>query len=226
MAGGIDISVEFPELEQLKQAYELLPRNIAAKHMGAALNKTIEPAFRLLKTLTPRGPTGNLKRAIAKKVKRYTGSPKSRNPAKSPGAAVALAGYVAPPRKRSEDLGKNQKGSHGGFLEFGTKQRRTKSNIASSFKRTGKKIKAIVSSRSGKVVSNPKPPKGFIRVVRKGDTVDLGSFPIGGKAGVPPVRTAYERSLPAMKSVLAQQMTVSLNNALKEMASPFGKGRK
>jgi hypothetical protein len=65
-------------------------------------------------------------------------------------------------------------------------------------------------------------------VVRKGDgdTVDLGSFPIGGKGGVPPVRTAYERSLPAMKSVLAKQMTVSLNNALKEMASPFGKGRK
>ena len=225
MADGIDISVEFPELQQIKDAFELLPRNIAAKHMGAALNKTIEPAFRLLKQLTPQGPTGNLKRAIAKKVKRYTGSPKSRNPAKSPGAAVALAGYVAPPRKRSEDLGKNQRGSHGGFLEFGTKQRRTKSNIASSFKRTGS-IKSIVSGRSGKVISDPKPPKGFIRVVRKGETVDLGSFPIGGKGGVPPVRTAYERSLPAMKSVLAEQMTVSLNNALKEMASPFGKGRR
>lgn len=225
MADGIDISVEFPELQQIKDAFELLPRSIAAKHMGAALNKTIEPAFRLLKTLTPRGPTGNLKRAIAKKVKRYTGSPKSRNPAKSPGAAVALAGYVAPPRKRSEDLGKNQRGSHGGFLEFGTKPRRTKSNIASSFKRTGA-IKSVVSGRSGKVTSNPKPPKGFIRVVRKGDTVDLGRFPIGGKAGVPPVRTAYERSLPGMKSVLAQQMTASLNNALKEMASPFGKGRR
>lgn len=225
MAGGIDIKVEFPELDKLKRAYEFLPRSIAAKHMGAALNKAIDPAFRLLKTLTPRGPTGNLRRSIAKKVKRYTGSPKSRNPAKSPGAAVALAGYVAPPRKRSEELGRNQKGSHGGFLEFGTKRRQTKSNIASSFKRTGR-IKTIVSGRSGRVSSSPKPPKGFIRVVRKGETVDLGSFPVGGKGGVPPVRTAYERSLPAMKSVLAQQMTVSLNNALKEMASPFGKGKK
>ena len=53
MAQGIDVSIEFPELEQIKAAFKTLPRNIAAKHMGAALNKSIDPGFRLLKTLTP-----------------------------------------------------------------------------------------------------------------------------------------------------------------------------
>lgn len=222
MAQGIDVSIEFPELEQIKAAFKTLPRNIAAKHMGAALNKSIDPGFRLLKTLTPRGPTGNLRKAIRKKVKRYTGSLTSKNPAKSPGAAVALAGYVAPPRKKAADTAANEKGYHGGFLEFGTKDRKTKGYIASSFSRSGA-VKVVVAKRSGKITTRPKPPKGFVKAVSKGGTVDLGRFPIGGKGGVPPVKTAFQRAQPAIRSAMNVEMTKSLNNALKEMASPFGK---
>lgn len=222
MADGVDVTVAFPELEQIKAAFKTLPRNIAAKYMGAALNQAIEPGLKLLKTLTPRGPTGNLRKAIRKKVKRYTGSPTSRNPAKSPGAAVALAGYVAPPRKKSAELGSNEKGYHGGFLEFGTKERKTKGYIASSFKRTGP-VRVVVAKRSGKVSTKPKPPKGFVKAVPKGGTVDLGKFPIGGKGGVPPIKTAFERAQPSIRSAMASELTKALNNALKEMASPFGK---
>lgn len=224
MAGGIEITADFPELEALKKAFQSLPRNIAAKYLGAALNKTIEPAARMLKTLTPRGPTGNIRRAIRKKVKRYTGSPTSRNPAKSPGAAVALVGYVAVPRRRASDAKSSEKGYHAGFLEFGTKRRRTKSNIASSFARSGR-VSIVRGKRSGLITTKPKPPKGFMKVAKKGDTVDLDAFPIGGKAGVPPVKTAYQRSLSGMKTQLPREMTVALNNALKEMASPFRRGR-
>lgn len=224
MAAGVDVKIAFPELAEVKKAFTLLPRNIAAKYMGAALNKAIEPGFKLLKTLTPKGPTGNLRKSIKKKVKRYTGSPTSRNPAKSPGAAVALAGYTAPPRTRSADAKANEKGYHGGFLEFGTKERRTKGRIASSFARSGP-VKVMVAKRSGNVTSKPKPPKGFVKAVPKGETVDLGKFPIGGKGGVPPVKTAFERSRGAISSAMNLEMTKSLNNALKEMASPFGKRR-
>lgn len=222
MASGLDVKIEFPELEQIKLAFRELPRNIAAKYMGAALNQAIEPGVKQLRSLTPRGPTGNLRKAIRKKVKRYTGSPTSRNPAKSPGAAVALAGYTAPPRKKSADLKSNEKGFHGGFLEFGTKDRKTKGNIASSFGRSGP-VRLVVAKRSGKFSTKPKPPKGFVKVVKKGGSVDLGRFPIGGKAGVPPVKTAFQRAEPAIRSAMAVEMTKALNNALKEMASPFGK---
>lgn len=222
MAAGIDVTIEFPELEQIKAAFKTLPRNIAAKHMGAALNKSIDPGFRLLKTLTPRGPTGNLRKAIRKKVKRYTGSPTSKNPAKSPGAAVALAGYVAPPRKKARDAEANEKGYHGGFLEFGTKERKTKEYIASSFKRSGA-VRVVVAKRSGKVTTKPKPPKGFVKAVPKGEVVKLGRFPIGGKGGVPPIKTAFQRSQPSIRAAMNVELTKSLNAALKEMASPFGK---
>jgi|694.fasta_scaffold17722_7 hypothetical protein len=225
MADGPDITAKFPQLEQLRAAFRGLPRNIAAKYMGAALNKSIQPGLQLLKTLTPRGPTGNLKRAIRSKVKRYTGSPTSRNPAKSPGAAVAMAGYAAAPRTKKDDLKSYQKGFHAGFLEFGTKRRRTKGNIASSFRRSGK-VKTIVAKRSGAVTSKPRPPKGFVRVVPRGETVDLGEFPIGGTAGVPPVKTAFDRSRATMSSAMVLEMTKALNNAIKEMASPFRAGRK
>lgn len=222
MAAGIEVNIEFPELEQVKAAFKTLPRNIAAKHMGAALGKAIDPGFKLLKSLTPRGPTGNLRRAIRKKTKRYTGGPTSKNQAKSPGAAVALVGYVAPPRKKAAETAANEKGYHGGFLEFGTKERKTKGYIASSFRRSGP-VKVVVAKRSGKITTKPKPPKGFVRAVPKGGTVDLGRFPIGGKAGVPPIKTAFERAQPAIRSAMNIELTKSLNNALKELASPFGK---
>lgn len=213
MAGGIDLTLEFPELAAIKEAFRTLPKNIAAKHMATALGRAMEPAMTALKNLTPRGATGNLKRSIRKKTKRYVSS----------GAGVALVGYTAAPRKKAADLKSNEKGQHQGFLEFGTKERRTKNNIASSFKRTGV-IKAVTAKRSGKVTSKPGPPKGFIKVARKGGTVDLGKFPIGGKAGLPPVRTAFERTRGAVSAALTKEMTVSLNNALKEMAGKFRRG--
>lgn len=217
MAGGVEVDIQFPELKEIKEAFRGLPKNIAAKYMGAALNKAIEPGLQLLKKLTPKGPTGNLRRAINRKIKRYTKGNAS-------GAAVALAGYVASPKKKTSDLKNNQKGHHAGFLEFGTKDRKTKGNIASSFRRSGP-VRLVVAKRSGKMTTNPKPPMGFLKKVAKGGVVDLGKFPIGGKGGVPPVKTAFERSRPAMDAKMTTEMTKALNNALKEMASPFGKRR-
>lgn len=214
MAGGLDINVDFPDLEQIKAAFNMLPSNIAAKYMGAALGKAIDPGFKLLKSLTPRGPTGNLRRSIREKTKKYTRT----------GAGVALAGYTAAPKGKAADAKANQKGHHQGFLEFGTKERKTKGRVASSFARSGP-VKVVFAKRSGKVTTKPKPPKGFVKAAKKGETVDLGKFPVGGKGGVPPVKTAFERSLSSIKGSMAKEMTIALNNALKEMASPFRRGK-
>lgn len=217
MAGGVDIGVDFPQLDEMKDAFRVLPTNIAAKYMASALRKAIAPAYKMLRQLTPRGPTGNLKRAVRTKTKRYTRS----------GAGVALVGYTAAPRKKASDLKGNEKGAHQGFVEFGTKRRKTKGRIASSFSRTGK-IQAIRGRRkNAKVKSSPKPPKGFVKAAKKGDTVDLGQFPIGGRKGIPPVKTTFDRTLPEMRANLPKEMRLALHAALKEMASPFRqKGRR
>lgn len=210
-----NVTVEIPDLEQIKAAFRALPPNIAAKHMGAALGKSIDPGFRLLKSLTPRGPTGNLKRSIGKKTKKYV---KQKS-----GAGVGLAGFSAG-AKQGETPKSTQKGHHAGFLEFGTGDRITKGRFASSFSSRGS-VKMLRSKRRG-VFTKPAPPKGFFKAAKKGENVDLGKFPIGGSTGVPPVKTAFQRGLAQMKTVLNSEMTVSLNKALAEMAGPFRVGRK
>jgi hypothetical protein len=46
-------------------------------------------------------------------------------------------------------------------------------------------------------------------------------MPIGGKLGQPPVKTAYQRSLPEMRAQMPINMTLALNNALKDLADKF-----
>lgn len=132
MRKGVEVTVEFPELNNLKRAFNNLRPSLAKKHMGAAIRQTLKPGVDALRSTTPKGPTGNLRRAIASKVKTY-----------SNGGAVGLVGYTAagsgktkPAASGTVKKGKNL-GYHMGFLEFGTRERHTKGPIASSFKRLG-----------------------------------------------------------------------------------------
>jgi len=208
MSQGVDVKVEFPQMEEVQKAFRSLRGNIAAKYMAAALGKTIDPALKALKSNTPKGPTGNLRRAVRKKTKRYV----------KDGAGIAMAGYTAAPKKRGDGLKGSQKGHHQGWLEFGTKQRFTKGPIASRYKALGKKIKKLGKRR---LRTQPKPPKGFVKRVADGERVDLGKFPIGGKKGKPPIRSAYKQTLGTMKAIMPREMTKSLTKALAEMVRPF-----
>jgi hypothetical protein len=67
---SIEMEIAWPTLKELQDAFKLLPNNIAAKHMAAALGRAIDPTFKLIRQLTPRGPTGNLKKAVRKKTTR------------------------------------------------------------------------------------------------------------------------------------------------------------
>lgn len=131
MRRGVDVKVEFPELDNLKRAFNNLRPSLAKKHMGAAIRRTLKPGLTALRSTTPRGPTGNLRRAISSKVKTYAN-----------GGAVGLVGYTAAGSGKAKAAGGTvKKGKdrafHMGFLEFGTRDRHTKGPIASSFKRLG-----------------------------------------------------------------------------------------
>jgi len=208
MSQGVEVKVEFPQIEEIQKAFKALRGNIAAKYMAAALGNTIDPAVKALKTNTPKGPTGNLRRAVRKKTKRYIRD----------GAGIAMAGYTAAPKKRGDGLKGSQKGHHQGWLEFGTKKRFTKGPIASRYKALGGPIKKLGKR---KLRTQPKPPKGFVKRVPDGERVELGEFPVGGKSGKPPIRTAYRQTLGTMKAIMPREMTKSLTKALAEMARPF-----
>lgn len=131
MRRGVDVKVEFPELDNLKRAFNNLRPSLAKKHMGAAIRRTLKPGLTALRSTTPRGPTGNLRRAISSKVKTYAN-----------GGAVGLVGYTAAGSGKAKAAGGTVKKGrdrafHMGFLEFGTRDRHTKGPIASSFKRLG-----------------------------------------------------------------------------------------
>lgn len=110
---GISITVNVPGLEQIRNQFLALPNNLAAKHQAAALRRAAEQGGTLqaLKANTPRGPTGNLKRAIAVKSKRYRS-----------GVGIAILGFRAG-RRQNEPFDNRRLGYHQGLVEFGTKER-------------------------------------------------------------------------------------------------------
>jgi HK97 gp10 family phage protein len=111
---GIRITVGVPGLEQIRNAFLALPNNLASKHIAAGLKRAAEEGGTLqaLKANTPKGPTGNLRRSIAVKTKRYVRS----------GVGVAILGYKSG-RKMNEPFDDTKLGYHQGLVEFGTKER-------------------------------------------------------------------------------------------------------
>jgi hypothetical protein len=118
---GIKLVTDFPELQKLQQGL----RNVFSKaEMAAvlkdALEKAINPARIRLRELTPRGPTGNLVRAVNERVKAY---PRDGN-------AIGLIGYTQSGKGESSSAqgGTVQAGPdrafHQWWLEFGTAQRK------------------------------------------------------------------------------------------------------
>jgi hypothetical protein len=83
---GISISAEIAELRGLQEALgQIFTPKQKTEILKKALTLAIEPTFLRLQQLTPLGPTGNLKRAVSKKIKGYA----------KDGNAVGLVGYNA-----------------------------------------------------------------------------------------------------------------------------------
>lgn len=112
---ALAVTMQYPDLEELRQEFRKLPKNLAARYMEPVMKKAIEPGLKKLRQITPRGPSGNLRKSVRKKTKKYV----------KDGTAVGLVGYT---------VGKGAKGYHQGWLEFGTKDRKTKGRFASSLR--------------------------------------------------------------------------------------------
>ena len=111
---GIRITADIPGLQEIRKDLLGLGKTLSAKYMASALKKAAEKGGTLeaLKAATPRGPTGNLRRSIAVKSKRY---PRT-------GVGIAILGFRSG-RKMNESYDKEKLGYHQGLVEFGTKER-------------------------------------------------------------------------------------------------------
>jgi HK97 gp10 family phage protein len=222
---ALEVGIEFPELKQLRDQLMGLKKNIAAKHIGAALRVAMKPGLQALKSNTPKGPTGNLRKSIKLKIKTY---PKQGN-------AVGIVGY---------ETSKGSKGFHQYWLERGTKERKTKGRFASTaFSGTaerrgkGKFVPSRTPAKSttfqiftpgrgkyaGKLRTKPYP-RSFFKSAKAGQVVSLGKMPIGGRTGVPPVKTSFNQAQPAMRSLLQQELATRLEKALNEVKGRVARG--
>lgn len=125
--------VEFPELAKLMREFDALRPALAKKHMGAAVRRSLQPGIDALRSTTPVGPTGNLRRSIRSKIVRY----KSGNVSGIVGYSVTGKGNTKTRLGGSVQIGPNR-GYIGPAVEYGTRDRYTKGSIASSFRRLGK----------------------------------------------------------------------------------------
>lgn len=112
---AVKISFQYPDLNELRNEFRNLPKTLAARYMEKVMKAAVKPGLTKLREVTPRGPSGNLKKSIRQKTKKYV----------KDGTAIGLVGYT---------VGKGAKGYHQGWLEFGTKQRRTSGRFASSLR--------------------------------------------------------------------------------------------
>jgi hypothetical protein len=120
------MTLEFPDLPGLAEQFRQLPKSLASAAIGAGVKRALKPAQEELKRQTPVGPTGNLRRGIATKAKRY---PKT-------GSAVAIVGYRKsgsgrPPKEGAKRRNKSADQTQHQFLvEYGSKPRVTKSGAS------------------------------------------------------------------------------------------------
>lgn len=125
---GIRVSADIPGLPKILDDFLQFGKYMSAKYMAAGLRKAVEQGgtLKVLRNLTPRGPTGNLKRAVGIKSKTYTKT----------GVGIVIVGYKAG-RKIFEPFDPTKLGYHQGLVEFGTKKRYRRSKVTGELVTTG-----------------------------------------------------------------------------------------
>lgn len=118
---GIKLNLNTEELRDLRDRLTaFLPKPQATDVIADAIKKAIQPMTRRLREITPVGPTGNLKRAVASKVVKY----------RKDGVAVGLVGYNRSGKQSAASAAGGEvkagkdRAFHQWWLEYGTKERK------------------------------------------------------------------------------------------------------
>lgn len=209
--------------------------------LGEALEKAILPAYLRLREVTPVGPTGNLQRAVDHKVVMY---PKNGGAVgligyqqSSKEKGTAGTGSVRLGKKR---------GFHQWWLEFGTKERVVQAFSNKPYMRkshirrmksgkvavvVGHEVKAgqgaVIASSLGdrgefkiNADGTKSQPYAFFMKGKKGEgAIRLPAMQPGGRAGRPPVQTAFSQTRNQVAEILTRELSLSLDAALAKVAN-------
>jgi HK97 gp10 family phage protein len=213
------IKFEFPDFGELREGFRQLPKGLSAITQGAAVKRAMLPAVAALKANSPKGPTGNLARAVKIKSVRYAES----------GTGAAIVGYVKAGTGKAKVAqgGKVKKGAdrafHQFWIEFGTKERRiTKPSrmrgyaIASSYDTLGFfsiRRQRMVKGGRKVVQATPKYPKSFFKAAKAGEVLVLPAV-----KAQHPVRKTWEQVSPQVAASLTKELRQGLVNAQKQLA--------
>jgi HK97 gp10 family phage protein len=212
------VKFDFPDIDELRDGFRALPKKLSAITQGAAVKRAMQPAVAALKANSPRGPTGNLARAVKLKTVRYPET----------GTGAAIVGYVKPGSGKSKSAqgGKVRKGSdrafHQFWIEFGTKERRILNPskmrgyvIASSYDSLGPfslKRQRMVKGGRRVVQSSPKYPKAFFKAAPAGQALVLPAV----RAQQPVART-WNQVRAQVTGSLEKELRQGLINARKQL---------
>jgi hypothetical protein len=173
-------------VEEILRGFSRLSKGVQRKYLGSSVREVVKAAIPEVKAITPKGPTGNLRRSIGLKLEK-----------KKTTTAVGLVGY------RSKKGGTNRElGFHAYWVEQGTNDRYPKSNTALKiplrYARKYDYLKGQVSRIGGE----------------DGGAIFMKS--VRGYTGSGRFERWAEQNLPRMKEQLVGKLEVNLGNAIAE----------
>jgi hypothetical protein len=163
-----DIGLEFSSTDFEEFADELRKslgtgnhsQNVFNKHMLTMMKKSQKYVLNNLKAKTPRGPTGNLKKSALTVARSYR---KDRKWFTATGFSTQ-GNKNNPPKSGNKRRQGKFLGYHAGMVEFGTRNRKTKGTIASSYDPKFNVFSIKTTGRGknrGRLRTSPGMPKGF-----------------------------------------------------------------
>ena len=173
-------------VEQILLGFSRLSKAVQRKYLGAAVRQVVKDAVPQVKALTPRGPTGNLRRSVGLKLEK-----KKKNT-----TVTGIVGY------RSKSGGnRNELGFHAWWVENGTRDRYPNGQALSVPLRLAAKYPYMKGNVS--LIGGDGGGAIFFKSVR-------------GYTGSDKFRQWSESNLPRMKQELVGRLEQNLGTAIAE----------
>lgn len=207
MANRQAVTVEIPHYKVLLAELEKITTNkkLIAQSMGPTVRYASKPTYDALRSNVSKvgKVTGNLRAAVAIKVKTYSKS----------GNAVGMVGFVRAGTGSDKQKRKGKSNAyHQHLVEFGTTERFVKGNIASAFKNIDFDV-----YRAGGQTRTSGFPRTFFKKGRPGMPLSVGRMPVGGRSGKPPLSNAFEKTKGQINTRLIQQTDKTIERLMKKL---------
>lgn len=185
----MQLGITISGVEDILQRFSRLPLGIQKKYLRAAVNKVTKPYVATVKSLVPRGPTGNLRRSVGVVTE-----------AKRRGATqTAVLGF-----RRGDKGGENgnRSGYHAYWIERGVKTRTPRG--------TAFKVPIEMARRypylMGKVALIGGEDGGSVFFRQVNGFAGTGRFEAWAESTLPQIRNALQEELgSALKKAIAEQ---------------------